>query len=65
MLRLGEMEYQPSWEERCNDEDFHLELYSMVEDPEENTNLAREDGMEELVEELSARLRRGWRGEAK
>jgi len=63
--RLGELEYLPSWEERCNDEDFHLELYSMVEDPEENTNLAREDGMEELVEELSARLRRGWRGEAK
>ena len=65
VLRLGQVEYQPSWEERCNTEDSHLELYSMLEDPEENYNLAGADGMEELVQELSGRLRRGWRGEAR
>ena len=38
---MGGPAYQPNWEEVCSgEEEFNQELYSVEEDPEENSNLA-------------------------
>ena len=53
--RLGGPAYQPNWEEVCSgEEEFHQELYSVEEDPEENSNLAREEELLEVVAQLGA-----------
>ena len=63
---MGGLAYQPNWEERCRGEgEFNQELYSVEEDPEENSNLVLGDELQEVVEELSRRLREGWRGASK
>ena len=54
---LGDNAYLPDWE---NSMDWP-ELYSMVEDPGENVNLARVEEHKEVVEQLSQQLRAGWR----
>ena len=54
---LGDNAYLPDWE---NSMDWP-ELYSMVEDPGENVNLARVGEYKEVVEQLSQQLRAGWR----
>jgi len=61
--KLGGLEYRPNWEESCRHGD-NRELYDLLVDPEENRNLAAEPDMQLPVEELSARLRAGWRAEA-
>ena len=63
---MGGLAYQPNWEEPCRGEgEFNQELYSVEEDPEENSNLAREEELVEVVAQLSARLREGWRAESR
>ena len=63
---MGGPAYQPNWGEVCSgEEEFNQELYSVEEDPEENSNLAREEELLEVVEQLSARLRGGWRAASK
>ena len=54
---LGDNAYLPDWE---NSMDWP-ELYSMVEDPGENVNLARVEEYREVVDQLSQQLRAGWR----
>ena len=54
---LGDNAYLPDWE---NSMDWP-ELYSMVEDPGENVNLARVEQYKEVVDQLSQQLRAGWR----
>jgi len=54
---LGENAYLPDWENAMD----WPELYSMVEDPGENVNLARVGQYKEVVEQLSQQLRAGWR----
>ncbi len=39
-----------------------LELYDLIEDPQENVNRVEEPGNEALIRELSGRLKKGWRG---
>ena len=55
-------DYAPKWEEACWAE-FHTELYNLREDPEENRNIVTNEDLTSIVEELSFRLRRGWRDE--
>jgi len=54
---LGDNAYLPDWENAVD----WPELYSMVEDPGENVNLARVGEYKEVVEQLSQQLRAGWR----
>ena len=54
--------YEPSWEEPCWNE-FHTELYNLIEDPEENINIVLGDENVDVVHDLSRRLRAGWRNE--
>jgi len=49
------------WRLERTDERVH-ELYDLSADQQERQNLAPEPGREALVEDLSARLARGWRG---
>ena len=66
LLRLGGLAYQPNWMERCRGEgEFNQELYSVEQDPEENSNLVLGEGLQQVVEELSSRLREGWRAASK
>ena len=57
---LGGHDYEPRWEQACSNE-FHPELYNLLEDPEESRNIVRSDGYTGVVEDLSKRLRSGWR----
>ena len=54
----GNHNYQPDWEEACDDG----ELYDLVNDNKENVNLYRDVNYSEVVEELANKLRTGWRG---
>ena len=53
----GNHNYQPAWDNQC---DFG-ELYDLVNDYQENVNLYRDNRYGEVVEELSDKLRQGWR----
>jgi len=62
--KLGGLEYEPNWMESCRHGDFR-ELYNLVEDPEENRNLAVNPDFDVQIAILSERLHAGWRAEAK
>jgi len=53
-------DYEPRWEQACRNE-FHYELYNLLEDPEENRNVARDESYGLTVVVLSDMLRSGWR----
>ena len=58
---LGGHNYEPEWDRSCD----WAELYNLDADPKENVNIAREDEYKEVVEQMSQRLRGGWRHEIK
>ena len=58
---LGGHNYEPDWENSCD----WPELYNLETDPEENVNIARNNENGDFVEEMSKRLRAGWRNEIK
>ena len=49
--------YQPDWDQACD----HGELYDLVNDIKENVNLYRDVNYSEVVEEMTKKLRAGWR----
>ena len=53
--------YEPEWDNPCD----HSELYDLENDPKENINVHKIPEYEEIVLELSTRLRAGWRNEIK
>ncbi|MGC9347399.1 MAG: sulfatase [Anaerolineae bacterium] len=50
------------WEDAASGEVLARELYDHAEDPHENVNAALNPAYAEVVEELEAKLRRGWQG---
>jgi len=54
---LGGHDYIPDWNTKKDD----AELYSLSDDPQENVNLALDPLYAEVVNELSQKLRAGWR----
>jgi len=57
VTHLGGADYQPDWE---NQRDWP-ELYNLIDDPQENWNLARQSDYSQVLQELSSQLRAGWR----
>ncbi|KAK6176457.1 hypothetical protein SNE40_014742 [Patella caerulea] len=53
---IGEPEYKPNWKKL-----YGVELYDHSNDPEENYNRANDPSYSSLKQQLSAKLRRGWR----
>ena len=53
--------WKPLWNKPCD----HSELYDLVNDPRENHNLYNDQEYEEVILELSERLKKGWRNEFK
>ena len=51
--------YEPEWGRPCT----HAELYNLKKDPKENRNVYNDPEYEEIILELSLRLRAGWRAE--
>jgi len=60
-LGLPGFSYTPDWSKQSD----LPELYNLDSDPMETTNLAQKNWTEGIREELSRRLRQGWRGELK
>merc|ERR1712223_1528359 len=55
------IDQEPDWERPAE----HPELYDLTSDPWETVNLYKREDLSQVREELSARLRIGWRGEAR
>merc|ERR1711973_346519 len=55
------IDQEPDWERPAD----HPELYDLNSDPWETVNLYKREDLSQVREELSARLRIGWRGEAR
>jgi len=53
------VDQEPDWERPAD----HPELYNLNNDPWETENLYKHEELSQVMEELSARLRLGWRGE--
>ena len=53
----GAYNFQPDWDQACD----YGELYDLVNDNKENVNLYRDVNYSEVVKELAAKLRAGWR----
>jgi len=58
-------DYEPVWESPCDCEGAPcgVELYDLANDSLENVNISNDEMNEELILELSKRLRDGWRYE--
>merc|ERR1712002_584908 len=55
------IDQEPDWERPAD----HPELYDLNSDPWETVNWYKREDLSQVREELSARLRIGWRGEAR
>merc|ERR1719400_284144 len=55
------IDQEPDWERPAD----HPELYDLNSDPWETVNLYKREDLSQVREGLSARLRIGWRGEAR